>query len=68
MHSEDTPCCTMITHIIDQLILDTKSKQSQSYKFKEFAKTSIYLILKKQTKKPLHSTNLLKLLYKMCKY
>ena len=42
MHSEDTPCCTMITHIIDQLILDTKSKQSQSYKFKEFAKTSIY--------------------------
>ena len=38
----------MITHIIDQLILESKSdKTSQSDKFKEFVKTSIFLILKK---------------------
>ena len=36
----------------------------QSYKFKEFAKTSNFLILKKK----IHTTHLLKLLDKMCKY
>ena len=41
-----------------------KTRQSQSYKFKEFAKTSISLILNKT----LHATYLLKLLDKMCKY
>ena len=35
-----------------------KTRQSQSYKFKEFAKTS----------KSLHMTHLLKMLNKMCKY
>ena len=38
--------------------------QSQSYKFKEFAKITIFWILK-QT---LHATHLLKSLDKMCKY
>ena len=46
LHSEDTPCCTMITHTIQQLILDPKSKQS--YKFKEFDKTSKFWIKKKK--------------------
>ena len=41
-----------------------KRRQSQSDKFKEFAKISIILILK-QT---LHETHILKLLDKMCKY
>ena len=41
-----------------------KARQSQSYKFKEFASTSIFLILKKKW----HETHLLKLLDKMCKY
>ena len=38
----------MITHTIDQFILDPKSKQekSQSYKFKEFAKTLNLVIVK----------------------
>ena len=62
----------MITHTTDQFILDPKSKQdSQSYKFKEFAKTSNFLSLKgkKPKKKPnLHATHLLKLLDKVCKY
>ena len=56
----------MITHTIDQFILDpnVKTRQSQSYTFKEFAKTSIFLILKND----LHKTNFLKLIDKMCKY
>ena len=41
-----------------------KRRQSQSYKFKDFAKISNFLILQ-QT---LHATHLLKLLNKMCKY
>ena len=39
----------MFTHTIDQLILDpkfVKTRLSQSYKLKEFAKTSNFLILK----------------------
>ena len=48
------------------VILDPKSKrrQSQSYKFKKFAKISNFRILKRA----LHATHLLKLLDKMCKY
>ena len=41
-----------------------KTTQSQSYKFKEFAKTSYILILINF----LHATHVLKLLDKMCKY
>ena len=54
----------MITHIIESYWIQSQNKTSQSYKFKEFAKISIFLILK-QT---LHVTHLLKLLDKMCKY
>ena len=32
----------MITHITDQFILDPKQDKNQSYKFKEFAKTSFF--------------------------
>ena len=42
----------------------SKTRQSQSYKFKEFAKTSNFLILNKS----LHETHFLKLLDKMHKY
>ena len=62
LHSEDTP---LPPHDYPYywVILDPKSKEdSQHYKFKEFAKISIFL---KQT---LHVTHLLKLLDKMCKY
>ena len=45
--------------------LKVKTRQSQNYKFKEFAKTSNFWILIKKT---LHATHLLKLLDKMCKY
>ena len=41
----------MITHTVHQFILigsQVKTRQSQSYKFKEFAKTSNHLILKKK--------------------
>ena len=41
-----------------------RARQSQSYKFKEFAKTSNFLILNKT----LHTTHLLKSLDKMCEY
>ena len=41
-----------------------KRRQSQSYKFKEFAKISNFRSLKQ----PLYATHLLKLLDKMCKY
>ena len=41
-----------------------KRRQSQSYKFKKFAKISNFWILKRA----LHATHLLNLLDKMCKY
>ena len=41
-----------------------KTRQSQRYKFKEFAKTSNFLI----SEQTLHTTHFLKLLDKMCKY
>ena len=49
-----------LSHVGSQV----RRRQSQSYKFKEFAKMSIFQILK-QT---LHTTHLLKLLDKMFKY
>ena len=49
---------------IESYWIPSQRRQSQSYKFKEFAKISFFLILK-QT---LHETRLLKLLDKMCKY
>ena len=54
----------MITHIIESYWIQSQKKTSQSYKFKEFAKISNFLVLK-QT---LHATHLLKLLDKMFKY
>ena len=53
--------CLMITHTIESYWI---SRQSQSYKYEEFAKITNFWILK-QT---LHTTHLLKLLDKMCKY
>ena len=75
--SEDT-WCPMTTHtIIDQFILDPKpilltssywipsqNKTNQNYQIKEFAKTSNFWILRKAV----HTTHLLKLLDKVCKY
>ena len=49
-----------LSHIGSQV----KRRQSQYYKFKEFAKIVSFLILKRA----LHATHLLKLLDKMCKY
>ena len=37
LHSEDTQCHPMITHIIDSS--QVKTRQSHSYTFKEIAKT-----------------------------
>ena len=54
----------MITHTIESYWIPSKKGQSQSYKFKEFAKVSNVSILK-QT---LHMTHLRNLLDKMCKY
>ena len=64
LHSEDTPRHLMITHSIESYWIPSQKKTSESYKFKEFAKISNFLILK-QT---LHATHLLKSLNKMCKY
>ena len=50
----------LVIHIRSHVI----KRQSQSYKFQEFAKNSNIGILQK----PLHATQLLKLLYMMCKY
>ena len=58
LHSEDW-LPILLSHIGSQV----KRRQSQSYKFKEFAKISNFRILK-QT---LHATHL-KLIDKMCKY
>ena len=50
----------IVSHIGSQV----KRRQSQSYKFKEFAKISNFWIWKQTV----HATHLLKLLVKMCKY
>ena len=54
----------LLIHIGSQV----KTRQSQSYKFEEFAKISNLLILKQNKTNTLHTTYLLKLLDKMCKY
>ena len=50
LHSEDTPCRPwlpiLLIHMGSQIIV--KTRQSQSYKFKEFTKTSNFWILKKK--------------------
>ena len=62
LRSNDSPHCPwLITHTNDSYWIPS---QSQSYKFKEFAKTSNFSILKKT----LHATHLRKMLDKMCKY
>ena len=67
LHSEDTPSCPMITHPYYWAVhIGSKVKTSQSHKFREFAKTSNFWILKIKT--PLHMTHLLKFLDKVCKY
>ena len=64
LHSENTPAAPWLAipwiHIGSQV----KTRLHQSYKFKEFAKNSYFLILKET----LHATHLLKLLDKVCKY
>ena len=57
----------MITHTIDQFILEPKSKQekNQSYKFKEFAKTLNFVIVKKSLARDTPSEFAW---YKICKY
>ena len=64
LRSEDTSHRLMITHTIESYWIQVKRRQSQSYKFKKFAKIAIFLI----SKRALHATHLLKLLTKMCKY
>ena len=64
LHSEDTPAASWLPILLSHIGSQVKRRQSQSYKFKEFAKVSNFWILK-QT---LYATKLLKLLDKMCKY
>ena len=57
LRSEDTPCCPMITHTIDQFILNPKSilltssyrfisqNKVKAKKFEKFAKNYNYIIL-----------------------
>ena len=42
LRSEDIPHGLMITHTIDSFWIPCQKKTSQSYKFKEFAKISIF--------------------------
>ena len=65
LRSEDSPRRPMITHTIDQFILDPKSKQDKVKvtNLKNFPKLQIFEIWK--TKKNLHATQLLNLLDKV---
>ena len=65
LHSENTPRRSMITHTIDSYWIPSENKTSQSYKFKELAKTSDFF---KFWNTSLNTANLQKLLDKMCKY
>ena len=58
------PAASWLHILLSHIGTQVKRRQSQSYKFKEFAKISNFWIWK-QT---LHATHLLKLLDKMCKY
>ena len=42
LHSDDTPRRLMITHTIESYWIPSHNKTSQSYKFKEFPKISIF--------------------------
>ena len=64
LRSDDSPRCPMIPIVLIHIGSQVKTKQSQSYKFKNIAKTSIFDILQYT----LHTTHLLKLPDKMCKY
>ena len=64
LRSEDTPAASWLPTLLGHIGSQVKRRQSQSYKFIEFAKISIFFILKQS----LHATYLLKLLDKMCKY
>ena len=61
----DIPCLPMITHTIYLYCIPSQNKTKSKWQFKESAKASFFLILKKKT---LHATHLLKLLDKICKY
>ena len=69
LRCEDTPTHPhphrlMITHTTESYWIPSQRRQRQSYKFKELAKISIFLILKQA----LHMTHLLELFDKMCKH
>ena len=64
LRSEDTPTTSWLPIPLSHIGSHVKRRQSQSYKFKKFAKFQIFWILKRA----LHATHLLKLLDKMCKY
>ena len=62
LHSEDTLASSWLPILLRHIESLVKRRQSQSYKFKEFAKISNFWILKKKT---LNVTHLLKLLDKI---
>ena len=64
LRSMDTPAASWLPIPLGHIGSQVKRRQSQSYKFKTFAKITIFLILKRA----LFATYLLKLLDKMCKY
>ena len=63
--SEYNPSCPMITHTIDLYWIPVRTRQSQSYIYKQFVKIYIFLI---STKRYTHNAHLLKLCDNMCKY
>ena len=62
LNSEDNPAASWLPILLSHTGSQVKRRQSQSYKFKEFAKTSNFWILKQTV----HDTHLLMLLDKMC--
>ena len=65
LRSEDTPATPWLPILLIHIGPQVKTRHSQSYIFKEFAKTLYLWILKKKT---FHRIHLLKLLDKMWKY
>ena len=64
LRSEIPPAPPWLPKLLIHIRYHITTRQSQSYKFKKFAKNSNFGILQE----PLHTTHLLKLLNKMCKY
>ena len=64
LRSEDAPAASWLPILLSHIGSQVRRRQSQSYKFEEFAKISNFLILKQTS----HATHFLKLLDKMCKY